>query len=219
MKNEDITPILVESKIFLIRGKQVMVDRDLAELYGVETKVINQAVKRNLERFPEEFRFQLTLEEYDFLRSQFVTSKVEKDRLRTQSVTLNNGKDSLRSQIATLAEENDSLRGKHSKYLPYVFTEQGVAMLSAVLRSETAVQVSIRIMNAFVQLRHYVSSQIVKTDDKAELAEIRRLLLLHIDHCDKKFSEQDRKISQIIQVLNNLIEEPKSERKIGFTSD
>ena len=219
MKNEDITPILVESKIFLIRGKQVMVDRDLAELYGVETKVINQAVKRNLERFPEEFRFQLTLEEYDFLRSQFVTSKVEKDRLRSQSVTLNNGKDSLRSQIATLAEENDSLRGKHSKYLPYVFTEQGVAMLSAVLRSETAVQVSIRIMNAFVQLRHYVSSQIVKTDDKAELAEIRRLLLLHIDHCDKKFSEQDRKISQIIQVLNNLIEEPKSERKIGFTSD
>lgn len=219
MKNEDITPILVESKIFLIRDKQVMVDRDLAELYGVETKVINQAVKRNLERFPEEFRFQLTLEEYDFLRSQFVTSKVEKDRLRSQSVTLNNGKDSLRSQIATLDEENDSLRGKHSKYLPYVFTEQGVAMLSAVLRSETAVQVSIRIMNAFVQLRHYVSSQIVKTDDKAELAEIRRLLLLHIDHCDKKFSEQDRKISQIIQVLNNLIEEPKSERKIGFTSD
>ena len=219
MENEDITPILVESKIFLIRDKQVMVDRDLAELYGVETKVINQAVKRNLERFPEEFRFQLTLEEYDFLRSQFVTSKVEKDRLRSQSVTLNNGKDSLRSQIATLDEENDSLRGKQSKYLPSVCTEQGVAMLSAVLRSETAVQVSIRIMNAFVQLRHYVSSQIVKTDDKAELAEIRRLLLLHIDHCDKKFSEQDRKISQIIQVLNNLIEEPKSERKIGFTSD
>ena len=219
MENEDITPILVESKIFLIRGKQVMVDRDLAELYGVETKRITEAVKRNIERFPEEFRFQLTSEEYDFLRSQFATSKVEKDRLRSQSVTLNNVKDSLRSQIATLDEENDSLRGKHSKYLPYVFTEQGVAMLSAVLRSETAVQVSIRIMNAFVQLRHYVSSQIVKTDDKAELAEIRRLLLLHIDHCDKKFLEQDRKISQIIQVLNNLIEEPKLERKIGFTND
>ena len=220
MENEDITPILVESKIFLIRGKQVMIDRDLAELYGVETKVINQAVKRNLERFPEEFRFQLTLEEYDFLRSQFVTSKVEKDRLRSQSVTLNNVKDSLRSQIATSndREEKKETRGGR-QYLPYVFTEQGVAMLSAVLRSETAVQVSIRIMNAFVQLRHYVSSQIVKTDDKAELAKIRRLLLLHIDHCDKKFLEQDRKISQIIQVLNNLIEEPKLERKIGFTND
>ena len=205
MKNKEIAPILVESKIFLIRGKQVMVDRDLAELYGVETKVINQAVKRNLERFPEEFRFQLTAEEYDFLRSQSVTSKGPNDSLRSQFVTLKN--------------EEESLRGKHSKYLPYVFTEQGVAMLSAVLRSETAVQVSIRIMKAFVELRHYVSSQIVKTDDKAELAEIRRLLLLHIDHCDKKFSEQDRKISQIIQVLNNLIDEPKPKRKIGFSTD
>ena len=108
---------------------------------------------------------------------------------------------------------------KHSSVSAYVFTEQGVAMLSAVLRSETAVQVSIRIMNAFVQLRHFVSKQVVKTDDKAELAEIRRLLLLHIDHCDKKFSEQDRKIGQIIQVLNNLLAEPKSERKIGFRED
>ena len=89
-------------------------------------------------------------------------------------------------------------------------------MLSAVLHSETAIQVSIRIMDAFVQLRHYVSEQVIKTDDKAELAEIRRLLLLHIDHCDKKFSEQDRKIDKIIHVLNNLLEEPESDRKIGF---
>ena len=185
MKNKEIAPILVESKIFLIRGKQVMVDRDLAELYGVETKVINQAVKRNLERFPEEFRFQLTENEMD----ELVTNC---DRF---------------------------INMKHSTVASYVFTEQGVAMLSAVLRSETAVQVTIRIMKAFVELRHYVSSQIVKTDDKAELAEIRRLLLLHIDHCDKKFSEQDRKISQIIQVLNNLIDEPKPKRKIGFSTD
>ncbi len=188
MNNEEITQILVQSKIFLIRGKQVMIDRDLAELYGVETKVINQAVKRNIERFPEEFRFQLTAEEYEFLRSQ----------------------------NATLNEENESQRGKHTKYLPFVFTEQGVAMLSAVLHSPTAIQVSIKIMDAFVKLRHYVSSQIVKTDDKAELTEIRRLLLLHIDHCDKKFSEQDKKINQIIRVLNNLIDEPKPNRKIGF---
>ena len=185
MRNNEIAPILVESKIFLIRGKQVMVDRDLAELYGVETKVINQAVKRNLERFPEEFRFQLTENEMD----ELVTNC---DRF---------------------------INMKHSTVASYVFTEQGVAMLSAVLRSETAVQVSIRIMKAFVELRHYVSSQIVKTDDKAELAEIRRLLLLHIDHCDKKFSEQDKKISQIIQVLNNLIDEPKPKRKIGFSTD
>ena len=207
MNKEDITPILVEKKIFLIRGKQVMIDRDLAELYGVETKVINQAVKRNLERFPEEFRFQLTEEEYKFLKSQIATSKFDQN----EDVVL-------RSQIVTSKNEKMETRGGR-QYLPYVFTEQGVAMLSAVLHSETAVHVSIRIMNAFVQLRHYVSSQIVKTDDKAELAEIRRLLLLHIDHCDKKFSEQDKKINQIIQVLNNLIEEPKSERKIGFVSE
>ncbi len=188
-----------------IRGKQVMIDRDLAELYGVETKRITEAVKRNIERFPEEFRFQLTAEEYDFLRSQIATLKENEE--------------SLRSQIATLKDEEKSQRGKHSKYLPYVFTEQGVAMLSAVLHSPTAIQVSIRIMDAFVKLRHYVSSQIVKTDDKEELAEIRRLLLLHIDYCDKKFSEQDEKINQIIQVLNNLINEPKTEHKIGFVDE
>ena len=204
MENE-ITPILVESKIFMIRGKQVMIDRDLAELYGVETKRITEAVKRNIERFPEEFRFQLTAEEYVFLRSQIATLKENEE--------------SLRSQFATLKDEEKSQRGKHSKYLPYVFTEQGVAMLSAVLHSPTAIQVSIRIMDAFVKLRHYVSSQIVKTDDKEELAEIRRLLLLHIDYCDKKFSEQDEKINQIIQVLNNLIDEPKSDRKIGFVKE
>ena len=204
MENE-ITPILVESKIFMIRGKQVMIDRDLAELYGVETKRITEAVKRNIERFPEEFRFQLTAEENDFLRSQISTLKENEE--------------SLRSQIATLKDEEKSQRGKHSKYLPYVFTEQGVAMLSAVLHSPTAIQVSIRIMDAFVKLRHYVSSQIVKTDDKEELAEIRRLLLLHIDHCDKKFSEQDKKVNQIIQVLNNLIDEPKANRKIGFVNE
>ena len=216
MNNEKITPVLVESKIFLIRGKQVMVDRDLAELYGVETKRITEAVKRNIERFPEEFRFQLTSEEYEFLRSQFVTSKEKDDFLRSQSATLNDEKKILRSQSATSKNREETRGGR--QYLPYVFTEQGVAMLSAVLHSQTAVQVSIRIMNAFVQLRHYVSSQIVKTDDKAELTEIRRLLLLHIDHCDKKFSDQDKKINRIIQVLNNLIEEPQPKRKIGFVS-
>jgi thymidylate synthase len=149
----------------------------------------------------------LTEEEYNFLRSQFTTPKFDQNEdtvLRSQTVTSKSGKMETRG-------------GR--QYLPYVFTEQGVAMLSAVLHSDTAVQVSIRIMNAFVQLRHYVSSQIVKTDDKEELAEIRRLLLLHIDHCDKKFSEQDKKINQIIQVLNNLIEEPESKRKIGFVND
>lgn len=107
-----------------------MIDRDLADLYGVETKAINQAVKRNIERFPEEFRFQLTKDEYDFLRSQIATLKEDEKVLRSQSVTLEN--------------DASGQRGKHAKYLPYVFTEQGVAMLSAVLHSETAIIKCIR---------------------------------------------------------------------------
>ena len=202
MEKGIITTKEVQEKVLIVHGQKVLLDRDVAALYGVETKAINQAVKRNIERFPEEFRFQLTKDEYDFLRSQFATLKEDEKVLRSQSVTLEN--------------DASDQRGKHAKYLPYVFTEQGVAMLSAVLHSETAIQVSIKIMNAFVQLRHYVSEHVLKTDDKAELVEIRRLLLLHIDHCDKKFSEQDEKINQIIHVLNNLLEEPNSEKKIGF---
>ena len=104
----------IEKAILLIRGQKVMLDADLAELYGVETRVLVQAVKRNLERFPEDFMFQLNKDDVDFLRSQIVTLKKG--------------------------------RGQHSKYLPYAFTEQGVAMLSSVLRSQRAIQVNIEIM-------------------------------------------------------------------------
>ena len=110
MNKDLITPVLIESKIFVIRGKQVMIDRDLADLYGVETKAINQAVKRNIERFPEEFRFQLTKYEMD--------------------------------ELVTNCDRFEIL--KHSSALPYVFTEQGVAMLSAVLHSDTAIIECIR---------------------------------------------------------------------------
>ena len=112
----------IESLIKVIRGQQVMLDRDLAALYGVETKRLNEQVKRNIKRFPEDFMFQLTREEC------------------------------LRSQIATLNEG----RGQHLKYMPYVFTENGVAMLSSVLRSDTAIEVNIRIMRAFVSMRHFM---------------------------------------------------------------
>ena len=110
----------VQQQIYVIRGKQVMIDRDLAALYGVETRVLKQAVKRNPERFPEEFMFQLDNQEFEKWRSQFVMSNSDKKGLR---------------------------------YSPYVFTEQGVAMLSAVLKSPTAISVSIGIMNAFVAAR------------------------------------------------------------------
>lgn len=121
----------ITSKIVVIRDVQVLLDRDLAEIYGVETKVFNQAVKRNIERFPDAFRFQLDEDE---------ALEVERSS-RSQFVTLNN---------------SGNLRGSNIKYLPYAFTEQGVAMLSAVLRSERAIKVSIEIMNAFVQMRHYL---------------------------------------------------------------
>ena len=111
--------------IYVIRGKQVMLDSDLAELYQVETKVFNQAVKRNAARFPEEFRFQITEEEYVSLRSQIVTS-------------------------------NEGRGGR--RYLPYAFTEQGIAMLSAVVRSDIAIRISITIMKTFVEMRKYMAN-------------------------------------------------------------
>ena len=114
----------IKDKIYQVRNLQVMIDSEIAALYGVETKVFNQAVKRNIERFPDEFRFQLTEEEFNNLRSQIVTSRFEHGGRR---------------------------------YLPYVFTEQGVAMLSAVLKSKTAVEISIQIMHAFVEMRRFFS--------------------------------------------------------------
>ena len=129
----------IRARILTIRGVQVMLDRDLAELYGVPTKALNQAVKRNIERFPERFMFQLTKDEVSDLRSQIVT--------------LNVGT-SLRSQIVTLNKR----QGQHLKYMPYAFTEQGIAMLSAVLKSATAVAVSIRIMDVFVAMRRALAT-------------------------------------------------------------
>ena len=116
----------IRARILTIRGVQVMLDRDLAELYGVPTKALNQAVKRNIERFPERFMFQLTKDEVSGLRSQIVTL--------------------------------NKRQGQHLKYMPYAFTEQGIAMLSAVLKSATAVAVSIRIMDVFVAMRRALAT-------------------------------------------------------------
>ncbi|OGU58708.1 MAG: DNA-binding protein [Ignavibacteria bacterium GWF2_33_9] len=151
---ELIKPEDIQSKIMTIRNLQVMLDSDLSTYYGVDTKRLNQQVKRNIERFPKEFCFQLTLEEFELLKLQTETfdlrSQNATSNLKSQSVISN--EESLRSQIATS-------KGKGGRrYLPYVFTEQGVAMLSAVLHSETAVKMSIQIMNAFVAMRHFLIS-------------------------------------------------------------
>lgn len=134
-----IDSINIESLIRIIRGEQVMLDSDLAMLYGVETRTLNQAVKRNIKRFPEDFMFQLTKEEATHSRSQIVI--------------LNNDELSSRSQIATL----NTQRGQNIKYLPYAFTRNGIAMLSSVLRSDTAVAVNIRIMRAFTMIPQLVN--------------------------------------------------------------
>ena len=149
---KDIDNINIESLIRVIRGQQVMLDSDLAMLYGVETKALNQAVKRNINRFPEDFMFQLTKEEACRSRSQIVTLNNE-GASRSQIATLNQGSESLRSQIVTLK----SGRGQNIKYLPYAFTRNGIAMLSSVLRSETAVEVNIRIMRAFTMIPQLVN--------------------------------------------------------------
>ena len=145
-----IDSINIESLIRVIRGQQVMLDSDLAMLYGVETKRLNEQVKRNLNRFPEDFMFQLTHDEAVSLRSQIVTLNEEKNSLRSQIATINEEEVILKSQIAT-----SSWGG--TRKLPYAFTRNGIAMLSSVLRSDTAVEVNIRIMRAFTMIPQLVN--------------------------------------------------------------
>ena len=133
-----LKPENVAQLVLFIRGEKVLLDADLAMLYGVTTKALNQAVKRNSQRFPSDFMFQLTKAEHDNMRSRIVTTSQRKSLSRSQNVTLK--------------------RGQNVKYLPYAFTEQRVAMLSSVLRSSRAVQVNIAIMRTFVQLRRLMDS-------------------------------------------------------------
>lgn len=173
----------IKNLIYTVRGKQVMLDSDVAMLYHYPTKRINEAVNRNKQRFPQNFCFQLTDEEYEILRCQ--------------NVTLNENMEdsSLRSQIATLNENTG--RGKHRKYLPYVFTEQGIAMLSGLLKNDIAIQVSINIMNAFVEMRKFLmrNGQVFE-----RLTNVEYKLLEHDKKFDKVFNQlqQEENIKQQI---------------------
>jgi hypothetical protein len=164
---------LIKNSILEIRGKRVILDYELAKLYEVETRVLKQAVRRNIDRFPEDFMFQLTKEEWKLLRSQ--------------SVTLEIGK------------------GHHPKYLPFAFTEQGVAMLSAVLNSQRAVQTSVLIMRAFVLMRQWALEYQDLQDKLSEL--------------EQRFGQ---KFTDIEQVLNYLIQKDQKQvqqggrKRIGF---
>lgn len=167
-----------------------MLDRDLAALYEVETKSLNLAVKRNIKRFPKDFMFQLTKEEFEGIRFQFETLNKPDNPLRLQNETLK------------------PRRGQHSKYLPYAFTEQGVAMLSGVLNSEKAINMNIAIMRAFVEIRRLAMQQI---DLKEQLTELRTRL-----------GEHDVQLNSIYDALENLLDEKAAGRKwedrerIGF---
>ena len=175
----------IEHSILLMRGQKVMLGNDLASLYGVQTKALNQAVKRNLDRFPEDFMFQLTWEEVEILKSHSVTLNLEETQRS-------------RSQIVTLK------RGQNPKFPPYAFTEQGVAMLSTVLRSPQAVAVNIEIMRAFVRLRQMMASH-------ADLA--RKLEAL-----ENKYDAQFKVVFDAIRQLMAPPPGPKR-RRIGFHTD
>src|SRR5450759_2608763 len=178
-KPENVAPL-----IFLLRGEKVLLSQHLAELYGVSVRALNQAVRRNIERFPEDFMFQLSDKEFSTLRSQIVISS-RGVRLRSQTVTLK--------------------RGEHVKYLPYAFTEQGVAMLSSVLRSPRAVAVNIAIMRTFVQLRRLMDSN--------------RELARKIEALENKYDEQ---FAVVFDAIKQLITEDQArkaqpKRRIAFT--
>jgi hypothetical protein len=169
MPESSLVPLeRIERAILMLRGHKVMLDSDLATLYAVETKVLNQAISRNMERFPEDFMFQLTEAEAAFLKSQTVTLKTG--------------------------------RGQHRKYLPYAFTEQGVAMLSSVLRSPRAVRVNIEIMRAFVRLREMIATN--------------RDLARRLDDLEKRYDAQFKVVFDAIRQLRAL--PAKARRSIGF---
>ena len=177
----------IQNRIFEIRGERVMLDRDLAALYETETKALNLAVKRNLKRFPKDFMFQLTKEEFESLRFQFETSKT----------------------VDTLRLQNETSKGSGgTRYLPYAFTEQGVAMLSGVLNSEKAISMNIAIMRAFIEIRRL---SLTHRDLRSQLKNIMDQL-----------GEHDVQLKQIYDAMENLLDENNSQKKwedrerIGF---
>lgn len=172
----------IRNRIHAVRGMQVMLDSDLAQIYGVETKMFNRAVKRNIERFPDSFRFQLTKEEYENLSFESGTSSTGTP---------------LRCQNGTLKTEVG--RGQHRKYLPYAFTEQGIAMLSAVLRSKMAIEVSIKVIDAFVEMRRFIqnNAQVFARLDSVERRQI------------KFESETEKNFERVFTALNHSSDIPK----------
>lgn len=191
MSETNLIPVArIERRILFLRGQKVMLDFDLAELYGVETRTLNQAVQRNLERFPEDFMFQLSAEEADqILRSQSVISNAENTGVSSKTPT------ALRSQSVI------SKQGKGGRrYRPYAFTEQGIGMLSGVLNSPRAIQVHVAIIRTFVQLRLLLATH-------ADLAR-------KLESLERKYDKQFRGVFDAIRAL--MADKKKPKREIGF---
>lgn len=180
----------IENLIHVIRGKQVMLDVDLARLYGVETKRLNEQVKRNIERFPEDFMFQLTREEAESSRSQFATLNEDSELSRSQFATLNG-------------------RGHNIKHLPYAFTENGVAMLSTVLRSQQAININIQIMRAFNTMRHFIATN-AQVFQRLEVIEHTQLsLVAHQEELAAHQTSTDQKLEEVFHRLDEGAATPK----------
>jgi ORF6N domain len=169
----------IQSRIYDLRGERVMLDFDLATLYEVETRILNQAVKRNIERFPEDFMFQLKPLEYESIKYQI--NQIQKNSS---------------SQIVMIGK---LAQNRTDKYLPYAFTEQGVAMLSGVLNSDKAIKMNIDIMRAFVEIRRIALSH---SDIKKQLQEIK-----------KRLGNHDANISQLYEAMENLLDEKAAQKK------
>jgi hypothetical protein len=194
-KSNTMDTTLIREKIYEIRGQKIMLDYDLAELYGVETRVFNQAVKRNIDRFPEDFMFRLTTEEWEALKYS--------PHMGASAETVDNHSNTNSSQIVMSSKKN---RG--SAYLPYAFTEHGVTMLASVLKSEKAVRMSIAVVRAFIALKQLV---LQKNSIPAQLQELR-----------DRLGEHDVQLACIYDAIENLLDEKANEKKwedrlrIGF---
>ena len=193
----------IQNRIYEIRGERVMLDFDLADLYEVPTKVLNQAVKRNIKRFPKDFMFRLTLEEWQYMWSQTVTTSEGMKSTRSQIVTTLDGQATMRSQIVTASQGK-----RNTNITPYVFTEQGVAMLSGILNSDKAIAMNVAIMRAFIEIRRIL---IGENDLKTQLKEIK-----------ERLGEHDAQLNAIYDAMENLLDEKAAGRKwderkrIGF---
>lgn len=197
----------IKQKIYEIRGRKVMLDSDLAELYMVETKNLKRAVRANIERFPSDFMFELTKEEYDSLRCKIFTLKNEGNALRCENFTSKGG------------------RGQHSKYLPFVFTREGIAMLSGLLRSEIAVQANINIMRAFFQMQEALlivsNTQLQLEQIRAEIKQLRTDMndtLADQNDINEMTRAQLEAISDALMELQNQGKNPFALPEIGYTA-